>query len=713
MQTRLLKRIDEVFRIIRILTPKSLENRAALRTAIATLTAVLIAFTFHLDNPYWSGMTVVILANVYTGSIIDKAILRIVGTVIGAWVGYFLAGLVVNSFFLYLLANFLLISLAIYYYSFSTYAYAYLLGALAAFIVLSQLALTPENAFYVAIWRPVEIGLGVIVSAAAAWCVFPNKIKDSLLKETDLLFDQLNHLLEQLSSVLIADELSLEVVAEENTQFKKKIKQSTEMIGFMRLELGIKRERVDQFRALLAQFLNLGRKITYFTAYYEKGDLAPIAKPVIDFIAAAQNDLKLIKKEFITAGASTETLQTEAKLADLYQGLSSQKAGLGELSGPDLGQISAAKSYLGVEPLLQQISTMITSLSNILSKSYKPVKQKTQLISSQQQLRNDPDIIFSSIKTALSALLALSFWLVSNWPGGINGIVSSVIISIRKNLFEMKNISLYRLLGCFIGGGLALLPLNFYSMNLYDFIVLMFFAVWGFSYFSFKNITYSYIGLQANVALIISLAQEGGPPIDLEGGLERLAGIVIGIVASFLVANVLWRTDFFSLLSRHLRKLYRSLVYNINALLLGRQKNVSLYDLTSLLWLCRSLIETFPEGYFKGKKQERLEQAKKNFVQMTLIQATISHIYGSVDLASAHNTAAKYNIELKELEKGVVTLYQTNEPAVRESIKQKMDESLAGIDLSSFYAATPGPELSNCISYLNALNQLRQMPLNL
>ena len=99
--------------------PKTAENRAALRTAIATVIAIVLAFALHLDKPYWSGMTVVVLANLYTGNILDKAVMRLLGTFFGAWSGFFLAGFIANSFFLYFLMNFFIIAMAVYYYNFS------------------------------------------------------------------------------------------------------------------------------------------------------------------------------------------------------------------------------------------------------------------------------------------------------------------------------------------------------------------------------------------------------------------------------------------------------------------------------------------------------------------------------------------------------------------------------------------------------------------
>ncbi|CDZ77106.1 p-hydroxybenzoic acid efflux pump subunit AaeB [Legionella massiliensis] len=700
-----LKLIDEVSIIFKSLLPQTLENRAALRTAIATLAAMLIAFSFHFDKPYWSAMTVVLLANVYTGSVVDKAILRIIGATIGAWLGYFLAGLVVNSLLLYLLAIFLLISLAIYYYSFSSYAYAYLLGALSAFIVISDLAFTPQQTFYLAIWRPIDISLGVIISAVSAWCIFPNNIQDNLIKEADQLFDLMSNLLKELSKQTVANEPNFQMLSADNLKMKKKIRKSLEMIGFVRRELGIKRVKVDKYRALFDQFYNFGRTLTYFLStidtQLDSGKHAKLRAALADFFVTAQQDLEQLKKEFFAVGTIKPVLLAENSLATLHQLISANTT---EEASP----IEAVKSYLVLSPLLQQVQAMITNLSNILINNPVAAKHQTKLITNQQLLRNDMDNIVGAIKTALAAVLALCFWLVSDWPGGVNGIISSVVISIKKHLFEMKNISIYRFLGCLIGGGAALFPLAFFSLDLYCYVLILFFSIWLFSYFSFKYIAYSYIGLQASIAMVISMGQAGGPPVNLEPALERLGGIVIGIVASFLVANVLWRTDFFSLLSRHLRKLFRFLIQNLNQLLQTDTQEKRLYDLTSSFWLCRGLLEAFPLEHFKKKKQEKLIDYKKGFIQMTLIQTTISHIYDGIDRDSAYVTAANYQIDLKELEQHLLALYNADKEESCEFAKQKIDKDLAKIDLSSTYLSHPSDELANCITYINALNQLRR-----
>ncbi|WP_274519607.1 FUSC family protein [Legionella brunensis] len=671
-----------------------MENRAALRTAAAAVCAILLAFALHLDRPYWAGMTVVIVANLYVGSIIDKAILRIVGTVIGVWVGAILAKMIANSLFLYLLINLLLITVAVYYYNFSTYAYAFLLGALGAFIVIAQLAISPDDVFYVAIWRPIEIGLGVIVSAAAAFCLFPNNIHDNVTQNVSVIFDSLSSLLDQLKQYLLTGAPSSSEIADMNLQLKRKLKKSTEMIGFMRRELGITREKIDQFRVLLDLFFDLSRAITYFSTSYElKQEQISILEEEINIVfSAIQHDLSILRGVFFTGNQTQEALQTSPAIEHLNASLNRQV---------DMS-FEKRKVYWDIQSLLQQINTIIVNLNGLFITQQELPKSENKLISKQEQLSSDPEVIKHSIKAGLAAILALSFWLVSNWPGGLNGIISSVVISIRKDLFEMKNVSIHRIIGCLLGGGLALFPLAFFILNLYAFILLLFFAIWAFSYASFKYTKYAYIGLQANIALVICLAQAGGPPTELGPPLERFGGIIIGIVASFIVGNMLWRSHPLVLLRKNINKLFNYLVHNVEVILSGTG---NLYDLIHLLWLTRGLMESFDEQQLNPKKQLILNEAKKDFIQLTLIQATLSHIYQTINIEEIHRLAKEFEIDIHSIEAGLIAFYKEKNPARREVIKQQTEEYFAAINLEHLYqTSTDG--VANFLDYVKSLKRL-------
>lgn len=675
--------------------PQSLENRAALRTALACVTAILLAFALHTDKPYWAGMTVVVVANLYTGSIIDKAIMRIFGTVIGAWFGFFIAHYIVNSFFLYFLINFFLVAVAVYYYNFSKYAYAYLLGAIGGFIVISELATDPTQSFWIAVWRPIEIGLGVLVSAAFAFCVFPNRIEDSVIKEIKGIFADMDALLQNMDGLLVKADLALlPQMTADNLQLKKHIRKAMDMLGFMRHEVGYQRSIMDRHRFLLDSCYSASRAVSYFLASnaFADHEMWNDNLPIEACLTAIRQDFSNIQSLFFQ-GSVVARPQSGQSLA---------------VFDTEVARLPAQthQQCLLLAHFLRQMTGLLCQLRSSLISGGRPLPAY-KIISAQEQLRRDPDVIIHSIKAGLAAILALAFWLLSNWPGGLNGIVSSIVISIRRHLYEMHNISSFRLLGCVLGGGVAFVSLFFFSLDLYLFLLVIFFSVWAFSLFSFKQVDYAYIGLQANFALVIAMAQAGGPPLSMVPALERLGGVVIGIVASFLVANVLWRTNLLTMLQRQLQGLRLRILANARYVLARDKTDYSFYDLISASWLCRSLLDVLPVSDVQTTvKQQQIQQAREEHEALVLMQVTINNVLESVDQEQARRTAASLSVDLSALEDGVMmTLDAPMSVGDRASLRQRLREALALV------MSAPEPDLlerENCSAYLYALEQMLQ-----
>ncbi|KTD65439.1 FUSC family protein [Legionella shakespearei] len=689
--------------------PHSVENRAALRTAIAALVAVLISFKFHLQTPYWSGMSVVIVSNLYTGSIIDKAMMRIIGTIAGAFLGFYVAGIVANSFLLYLSSCFLIIAVSVYYYNYSKYGYAYLLGALCAFIVISQLALNPQNALMVAIWRPVEIGIGVLVSAISAYAVFPNHLKDNILVQVHDIFADFIVEFKQFHEELSKGVEIFNTLSQSNLKIKKKIRKAVELIDALNHEFGVSQARIDELRAFLDSFYALCRQLQYLMITNPWQDEIDALKTLpLDLVfAAIDHDFKALQSAFAKGTIEPFVLKTEEAIADLEQQFKQKRA-----------DYSAKSDFIySFIHCLQQINQNFILMYSLLTKAPVQKTRKFKLLNKQQRLKSDYDLIKQSIKSGLAVILALGFWMVSNWPGGLNGIISSLVISIRKNLFEMTNISIHRVLGCMLGGGIALLSLIVFEMNLYDFICVLFFSVWGFSYFMFKFTKYSYIGLQANIALIITLAQEGGPPVLLDPPLQRLAGIMIGIIASFIVANVIWRSDVMTILNRYLNKLYKYMTFNLNQVLLApgdggvSQAEVpgegkSLHDLANLFWLSRGLIESLSAESLSAKKQERLKNLTQRFESLVVTQATISHILVTINQEKAKATAQRMGYDLSSYENNLVHCFQQHDVSGGLALAEQLKGILAEIESNPAFAHESDEDLRNMLAYVNALHQL-------
>jgi uncharacterized membrane protein YccC len=673
--------------------PRTVENRAAIRTAVAVLVAVLLAFKFHLQNPYWSGMSVVIVANLYTGSIIDKALMRVVGTVVGAFLGFYLAGLVANSLILYLLACFLIIAVSVYYYQYSSYGYAYLLGALCAFIIIAQITINPESAFFVAVWRPMEIGLGVLVFSICVYAIFPNHLKDSVFIQVTELFDEFENQFCELSQAFSQEEINLEHTRGTLLRIKKKVRKATELIGAMNHELGVTKDRIDELRALLETFLSISRQVSYLSSFpvNELNEIKLYTTEIQAIFSAVIEDCLLLKSIFINREEETKPLRTATELHLFEQQVERDK--------------QRGNFIYSFVTFVQQVDQNLQLIGQLLMRV--PVAKKGYIVlNKQSRLRADHELVKHSIKAGIAVLLAMGFWLISNWPGGINGIVSSLVISIRRNLLEMKHIIIHRLIGCSLGGGSALVALAVVEMNLYDLITLLFFAVWAFSYFMFKFPKYSYIGLQANIALIITLAQEGGPTVLLDPPLQRLAGVVIGIVASFIVANVLWRTDIWKLVNTYLDRLYNYIACNFNQFLMEGVNPKAFHDLSSLFWLSRGLLESLSDQSLSVKKQKLLDELRKKFEVLVITQASVSTIIATIDRTKAVTTAALFNCNLASIESQVASAYGAKDKLAASSAKQQLDFCSTAAESTVSSSLISYADLRNLISYLNALRQI-------
>jgi uncharacterized membrane protein YccC len=155
----------------------------AAKTAASGLIAVLVAFTFNLDQPSWALLTVFIVSQPQqSGQVLAKSFYRIIGTVIGAGVALLFVALFAQERVLFLGALACWIGLCAFgsQYARDFAAYSFVLSGYTVAIVGIPGALDAGNAFYVATGRVTEISLGIIVAATVSHIVLPNSLVPSL-----------------------------------------------------------------------------------------------------------------------------------------------------------------------------------------------------------------------------------------------------------------------------------------------------------------------------------------------------------------------------------------------------------------------------------------------------------------------------------------------------------------------------------------------------
>jgi uncharacterized membrane protein YgaE (UPF0421/DUF939 family) len=103
--------------------------------------------------------------------------------------------------------------------------------------------------------------------------------------------------------------------------------------------------------------------------------------------------------------------------------------------------------------------------------------------------------------------------------------------------------SLHRLLGCTLGGAVAI---GFLALNVESFVWwlgMIGVAVWIGMHIQVGPHGVGYAGTQAAFAFIITLIQGDAPPDSIMPGVDRFAGIVGGLAILMIVSMVLWPSD--------------------------------------------------------------------------------------------------------------------------------------------------------------------------
>src|SRR5262249_4272294 len=122
-------------------TPNPGSNRIRLifaaKTTASAIIALLVAFTFDLDQPQWTLLTVFIVAQPQSGLVLAKSFHRIIGTFIGAAMALLLVGLFAQERVLFLGALALWVGFCTFasQYARSFAAYGFVLSGYTAAIV--------------------------------------------------------------------------------------------------------------------------------------------------------------------------------------------------------------------------------------------------------------------------------------------------------------------------------------------------------------------------------------------------------------------------------------------------------------------------------------------------------------------------------------------------------------------------------------------------
>lgn len=146
-----------------------------LQMALAGMTAFFFAQVLRLQYPSWSVFTVIVLLSArYVGAVEEKALLRLIGTILGGVLGYLATGAWQQSPVLYLATTFLIVTVSVAFFGQSRAPYAFFLTGLTFVVIASNGMDKPQMSWAYALARIEEVLLGIVASMVVQTTVFPS-----------------------------------------------------------------------------------------------------------------------------------------------------------------------------------------------------------------------------------------------------------------------------------------------------------------------------------------------------------------------------------------------------------------------------------------------------------------------------------------------------------------------------------------------------------
>lgn len=160
--------------------PNKLDWIFAIKTFIAGMLALFIAFELNLSYPIWAIGTVFVIANPYSGMVASKSLYRLLGTTFGAIFAVAVTPYLINTpwLFIFVLACWLGICLYLSLLDRTPRSYVVMLAGYTAVIICfnSIYYIDKISIFDMALGRFLEISIGVICSAVVTSTILPMHI---------------------------------------------------------------------------------------------------------------------------------------------------------------------------------------------------------------------------------------------------------------------------------------------------------------------------------------------------------------------------------------------------------------------------------------------------------------------------------------------------------------------------------------------------------
>jgi len=380
----------------------------AVKTFIAMLLALFIAFSLDLTYPMWAAGTVIIVAHPYAGMVSSKAVYRLLGTFIGGIVAIVLTPQFIDLpiFFTLVLAGWVGVCLYISLLDRTPRSYVFMLaGYTTVMVVCSSInSISTHSVFDMALGRILEISVAVLCSAVVSSTLFPVHLGSLLQKRVQKTLDDTRQVFRR---ILTDPEHSSSY-----TQLLAGITRDTSDIHALAVHLNYERSALQGMTKSLQELLHqVSMTVANLVAMSER-----IAQ--LDQIDTRYRQvLPLLHEHVLQFLQSQQHVQAE-QLKQLPDNFEQDFAALSDQATAEQ-QIALNALKMDIRHFMENVVT-IKCLWDLIQRGDKRIpEQIVTLTTSYPSLHRDHGVaVRSAVAASIATIISFLLWIYSGWHAG-------------------------------------------------------------------------------------------------------------------------------------------------------------------------------------------------------------------------------------------------------------------------------------------------------
>lgn len=516
------------------LAPTPARWRATARLVISCLVATTLAMTLRIPHAHWLIITIFIVSQPNVGASIEKAILRLLGTVIGA------AGVIVTVvafpqepwFALPLIA--FLVAASTFLSRTTTMPYVALLGGITIVLFLSTATVDPVVSVEDGLWRLAVIALAEIIATAAQLLLWPDDPEQQLLVDLERILGIVERRLHRLAGGAPGASSDEEVVRLRDAAFNG-LARHMDLLGNAESRyLGLRARHTEQLVLIGAVNRVATASLTLEALLAHAGahpGAAAVRRPLharIDALARTTGAVRVALKD--------RRPVTAADLAPIADPVPPAPADVPFLA-PLIDMERALRDFPPASTFLRRGAARAAAVPG----SFLDDGGARRFFTPAFSLANRRDLRFAAqVTIAATACYLLVAGL--DWPGIATAVVTCVIVG-QASFGATVQKALLRVAGATVGGLLGLLAIVLVMPSidsLPPFLIVVGIGTGIAAFVSTGSARISYVGIQIAMAFAMTLLDAFGPSMDLTTPRDRVIGVLLGNAVMAAVMFWIW-----------------------------------------------------------------------------------------------------------------------------------------------------------------------------